>query len=974
MNLWQSMIEHSMEPMLLTYVDGQVIYVNNAMCALIGKDKATLLKEGRPGIMDLSDPRLQVCLETRKRTGHFKGELLCKHADGTIFPVEVSTSAFKDPCGRMVASIHMRDLRPEKAAKQEICLRKSEMEMALSELQMVMDNTLDVICIINSEGKITQINAAGSRIWGYSPEELKGLNILNIVHPEDREKTRNAGRNVLQGASYHHYRNRYLHKNGSLVYMDWSTVFSHERQVMYCIGRDISLQVEAEQQKAMAEEKLKTMLQAGPDTVFIVRQDGTYAYLGPTVSETMGVPEESLLNKYAFDFFTFPEDRAAVEADFRKVLQGGTVTTKPYRFPSVHPQGWSWYEAVLTNCLDNPTIQGIVASVRDVSERYYAQVELHKSEQRYRSLFDHNPDAVYSLDTNGFFTSLNKKAIEMVGLPEEQILNRHFNDFAHPDFIEHNKQKFKQVLTGEPVYTETSIIDGKQQERYYTFTEIPILVNGEVVGVHGLAKDITQQKRQQQLLEETAQRLNNTLESIRDAFITIDREWRVTYLNQEFEKVLLVNKEYLLNRDIREIYPEEDFVPFYENCRKSLETQVPVNFEEYSAHLEEWVDVRMYPSENGISVFFKVITSKKNAEEELKKLSWVASKTVNSVYITDELGRIEWVNDGFTRITGFTLAEVKGRRPGDLLAGPETNSSKIKQIRKKLSFDKPFTQEVQNRRKDGELYWSKLDVTPILDEKDARKKKFIVIETVITEQKRAEQERIQLTEELLRRNRNLEQFTYIVSHNLRSPVANILGLTDLLNTVENPELQVGITSRLRQTAQNLDQIIRDLNEMLSLQAGVLQNSEQVVLPDVVEQALQVLPTDSFASVSVNLNGVHEIRSIRGYVSSILNNLLTNAVKYKSPDKPLELSIIAEALPETGMVCLSVTDNGLGIDLEKEGKNLFGLYKRFHFHVSGRGLGLYLVKTQAEALGGTVTVESKPNEGSTFRVWLKNLNE
>jgi signal transduction histidine kinase len=250
-------------------------------------------------------------------------------------------------------------------------------------------------------------------------------------------------------------------------------------------------------------------------------------------------------------------------------------------------------------------------------------------------------------------------------------------------------------------------------------------------------------------------------------------------------------------------------------------------------------------------------------------------------------------------------------------------------------------------------------------------KKFIVIETDITEQKKAEQERATLTEELLQRNRHLEQFTYIVSHNLRSPVANILGLTSLLSTGNNKDLQEGITVRLKQATQNLDNIIRDLNEMLSLQTGALAHSEKIGLHEVVEQALQVLPADSLEKVTVNLNGIQEIGSIRSYVSSIISNLLTNAVKYKSPHRPLCLTIEAELQESTEMLCLAVSDNGLGINLEKEGKNIFGLYKRFHFHVSGRGLGLYLVKTQAEALGGYVTVESLPGVGSTFKVFIKN---
>jgi PAS domain S-box-containing protein len=453
--------------------------------------------------------------------------------------------------------------------------------------------------------------------------------------------------------------------------------------------------------------------------------------------------------------------------------------------------------------------------------------------------------------------------------------------------------------------------------------------------------------------------------------LTIDKQWRFTYVNRQFEQIMHVRKEDILGLEFQKVFPMEEHSKFYDRYNQVHSTTDPFHFEEFSQISNTWVDVSVYPSEEGLTVYFKEINDRKKAEEELKKLSLVANKTVNSVYITDEQARVEWVNEGFTRITGYTLEEIIGRRPGDLLAGPETDNAQITTIRKKLMANEPFVQEVQNRNKAGEVYWSKLDVTPIVDQETGGGKKFIVIETVITEQKKAEQERLQLTQELLRRNRDLEQFTYIVSHNLRSPVANILGLTSLLANAEPSCAQEGLTSRLRQTAMNLDQIIRDLNEMLSLQAGVLGDWEKVSLPEVVEQALQILPGDCCGDITVDLQGVQEIGSTRSYVSSILSNLLSNAFKYKSPNRPLCLKVTAELQEKGQMLYLTVSDNGLGINMEKEGRNLFGLYKRFHFHVSGRGLGLYLVKTQAEALGGRVTVESTPNEGSTFKVWIKN---
>jgi signal transduction histidine kinase len=109
--------------------------------------------------------------------------------------------------------------------------------------------------------------------------------------------------------------------------------------------------------------------------------------------------------------------------------------------------------------------------------------------------------------------------------------------------------------------------------------------------------------------------------------------------------------------------------------------------------------------------------------------------------------------------------------------------------------------------------------------------------------------------------------------------------------------------------------------------------------------------------------------VRSYVQSILYNLVSNAIKYRSPDRPLQIDV--HTFPEGGFICLEVKDNGLGIDLEKNQQKMFGMYKRFHKQIPGKGLGLHLVKTQIEAVGGSIAVESEKGKGTTFKVLFPN---
>ncbi|MBC3541103.1 PAS domain S-box protein [Rufibacter sp. H-1] len=915
--LMYALAEHSQEPMLLSSSRGDILYVNPAFCELVGQRREAVLEIGSAGWMHLLAETREIKEHLRADGRDAKLEANLWHKSGQKIPVELVSRSFSTSENHSYISVHVRDLRAQKDAHQKLEAQQQELKKAVRELQLVMDFSADLICTFSPDGEFLHVNKACLAILGYTPEELIGRNYRAFIHPEDHAITEQDAVEVIAISKTLNFKNRYLHKDGSTIYLSWSSSLVREENKIYCIGRNISNEVANQAKDKHNEYRLQALLQEGQDMVCILDKEGSYSFVSGSVIHAMGYDPQELIGRKPFEFI-HPDDVVDILDEFEQVSAGMDAKTPPFRFKTKAGE-WRWLETKGVNCFHHPAINGIIVNSRDITERLQAQRQLELSEKMYKAVFEKNPDFVYSLSPSGYFTSVNAAAISCIGYSEEEFLKMRPRDLLHPDKLKEAEENFVRIKAGESMTTETTVFNANGNKVHLAVTKVPVIVNGELIGVHGIAKDITAVKRQQRLLKDTANRLKNILESIKDAFFTLDKDWCFTYMNHQFEKSLGVKSSDLIGRDVREVFPSERYQKFYAKFQRAFSLQHPTHFEEYSYILNEWLDVSAYPSEEGLSVFIKGVSARKQVEAELKKLSLVASKTVNSVYITDDEARVEWVNDGFTRLTGYTLEEIKGRKPGDLLAGPETNLEKVSVIRQKLNYDKPFVQEVQNRSKSGEVYWSKLDVTPIIDDLTGGKKKFIVIETDITEQKRAEEERTKLTEELLRRNRHLEQFTYIVSHNLRSPVANIIGLTSLLSTSDNPDMQKGIITKLKQTSQNLDYIIRDLNEMLSLQAGVLEEREKIMLPTVIEQVLQELPLDGGSTIRVELNGVGEIGSIRSYVSSIISNLLTNAVKYKSPDRPLCLTIQAEHHQTEGMVCLMVTDNGLGINLKKRGQ-------------------------------------------------------
>ena len=224
-------------------------------------------------------------------------------------------------------------------------------------------------------------------------------------------------------------------------------------------------------------------------------------------------------------------------------------------------------------------------------------------------------------------------------------------------------------------------------------------------------------------------------------------------------------------------------------------------------------------------------------------------------------------------------------------------------------------------------------------------------------------------EELVKHNNELLQFSYTVSHNLRGPVARLLGLSDLAQVEENLEQARRWIDLISKTAADLDTVIKDLNKVLDLRNEPDQYLEMVNLADEWQQSINLLQ-DSIngqEEIVANFKALPKIITVRAMLQSTFYNLLSNAIKYRSPER--KLKVVATSRVIDGKAIIEVTDNGLGFDTRLHKEKMFKLYKRFHTHVEGRGIGLYLIKAQIEVLHGTIEVESQLDHGSMFRVTL-----
>jgi len=357
---------------------------------------------------------------------------------------------------------------------------------------------------------------------------------------------------------------------------------------------------------------------------------------------------------------------------------------------------------------------------------------------------------------------------------------------------------------------------------------------------------------------------------------------------------------------------------------------------------------------------------------QLDRLSQVASQTTNSVLITDSAGRVEWVNAGFTRISGYVLEEIRGRRPEQVLAGPETDADTLLRMRRALDRGEPLEVEILNYAKSGAPYWVHLNCNPVRDRQGALRG-FIAIESDITQQKEVERALIAARDEAENANQAKSEFLSRMSHELRTPMNAILGFAQLLEyDDELSEEQQDNVHEILKAGNHLLELINEVLDLAKIEAGHLDMSiEPVELGPLVNESLGLLgKLAERRGIRISQSGIENtlVMADRMRLKQSLLNLLSNAIKYNREGG----SVMLSSRPmKAGRLQILVADTGPGISVA----HLSELFKPFnrldkeHTSIEGTGIGLALTRRLVELMGGTISVDSELGKGSCFVIEL-----
>ncbi len=337
---------------------------------------------------------------------------------------------------------------------------------------------------------------------------------------------------------------------------------------------------------------------------------------------------------------------------------------------------------------------------------------------------------------------------------------------------------------------------------------------------------------------------------------------------------------------------------------------------------------------------------------------WDYDASLNRVFFSEES----------KRIIGFNTHEF-GSNPDDWndRVHPDDKQKYFKDFEDHLNGLSPFYEnEHRILCKDNTYKWV-LDKGKIIEKDEQGKPKRIIgIHLDITQQKEDDLAKVKSLKLINDKNNKLNNFAHIVTHNLKSHAANFENLLEFYDEAESDEEKEELITHLKTVSQSLSKTIYNLNEIVSIQNNKFDDIQNLNVYDYINNSLVLLEVEIIKSNARIINKVDSSIYINfnpAYLESVFQNLLSNAIKYKHPDR--DPYIIFNSTVSDNNITITIQDNGIGIDMEKYGKEVFKLYRTFHYNENSEGVGLYLIKNHIESFNGTIEVESNVNVGSTF---------
>jgi len=731
-----------------------------------------------------------------------------------------------------------------------------------------------------------------------------------------------------------------------------------------------------------SELRYRSLIEQATDTICIANASLKFVEVNPAGCRMFGYSNDEILQLFLVDVL-FEEDLATNPLKINELQAGKTISNERRIKRS---DGRSVEVELSSKMLEDGRI---IIFGRDISERKKSEWLIKESEAKFRAFFENSVDGILLTVTDGNILAANPAACDIFRMTEEEICA--VGRFALSDTSDPRLHKMiaERQLTGRSKGELTLVRkDGSKFQ-----AELTSAVFTDAYGQHRtsmIVRDITERKRVEKEIKENIQRYHYVTKATSDAIWDWDLTNGAIYRGEGFGEIFGYDQQEAgeaVVQPLKNIHPED------------IDRVVTGLFEVIDANGTGWANEYRYLKKDQTYAFvsdkciivrnekgkairlvgaMQDITKRKREEQHLKLLESVITNTNDSILITeaepqDEPGpRIVYVNEAFTKMTGYKAAEVIGKSPR-LLQGPKSDKNELKRLDEALRKWEPCEITTINYKKNGAEFWNNFSVNPVADEKGWFTH-WISIERDVTESKLIEIKLNELNSDLQKKakelavsNEELEQFAYVASHDLQEPLRMVTSFMaqlerkygDLIDDKGKKYIHFAVDG-----AKRMRQIILDLLEY-SRVGRTEDDQENLDLNEMVQE-LQILFRKKIEEKNAIITSTR-LPVIPGYktpLRQVFQNLISNALKYSRENIPAQIHITAEEFPHHWQ--FAVADNGIGVSDEYFDK-IFILFQRLHNkdEYSGTGMGLAVTKKIVDNLGGKIWVASEEGKGSVF---------
>lgn len=841
------------------------------------------------------------------------------------------------------------------------------------------------MAVIDLKGNISRVNKSLCQYLGYSEAELLKSNLNSFSHPSDQAVVKEHINALIAGTSESFkIDTRYINKNNSILWghISVSSVRSEKDRIIYFI-----VQVEDVTERKSNELMLinyKDLLERSNDVAKIGSWEldlSTNRIQWSASLRNILATQDHLITSFINDFVA-DEHKKFVHSAIRNAIEIG-LNFDLEILVKMEGSELKWMRMVGIAEFENGHSNRVYGLLQDIDAIKIAQIEVINKEEQWRTTFNHANAGIALLGFDGTASTVNQSVCDIFGYNREEMLNMRIKDISLPedlclyieimsDLITGKKKNFVREMRflhkdGHVIWLNVSVSSVKNDDHKFTHMVAQLV-------------DITASKTNEILLNQYKEILERSNKVAKIGSWALDPKTHTVFWSDNVLRLMGTPdyKPHAVETSITDYVLEENQLQlkglFQEALTRGSNFDLELQLKTATGPrwfrliaISEWEDgscTSVHGLVQDIEDFKRAQLEVQLREEEFRQTFYHAPIGMSFL---DLSGKIFKMNPRMCETFGMSEDELMNV-DYDVICHPDDVAATNQYMKEILTGRREsFEQEKRYYDKNRNLIWTILSISAVKNDKEETTH-FVCQVTDITDKKL-------LAESLQEHNNRLQNYAHIVSHNLRSHTGNLSMLLELSEINPNKGCDAELFQHIKTATNEMCDTVNHLTEIVEIQHLIKNTFVPINLRKRIKSAvnnIQSAVKQLNGEIKIKVNKELMIYGISSYVDSVIMNILTNAIKYRSSERLLKIDIEAENSGEYTVVAIS--DNGIGIDLERHSEKMFGMYKTFHEHKNARGIGLFMSKNQMEAMDGHIEVESQLNKGTTFRLYFKNEND